>query len=82
MLNFLFEQIIIFWEKRVIVRFTHQKYLLTVVPIKVTRAFIAGLCLNFIFAASTANNASNTTAVSANNSTQIKASLVRIGYRN
>ncbi|WP_348535491.1 sulfonate ABC transporter substrate-binding protein [Komarekiella delphini-convector] len=44
-------------------------------------AFITGLCVSLLFAACTANNPSNTTTVSANNSNQTKASLVRIGYQ-
>lgn len=81
MLNFLFEQAIIFWKRIFIARFNRQKQLLSIVPIKITGAFCVGLCLSFLFAACTANNANNTTAVSANNSTQAKASVVRIGYQ-
>lgn len=44
-------------------------------------AFVTGLCLSMLFSACTANNASNTTTVSANNSNQTKASVVRFGYQ-
>jgi sulfonate transport system substrate-binding protein len=81
MLNFLFEQIITFWTKKILVIFTRQQQLLSALPIKVTGAFITGLCLSLLFAACTANNATNTTAVSANNSNSPKASVVRIGYQ-
>lgn len=42
-------------------------------------AFVTGLCLSLLFAACTANNASN--SISANNSSQTKASVVRFGYQ-
>ncbi len=81
MFNFLFKRIIIYCKKWVIFRFSSQTRLLSTVPIQVTGAFITGLCLSLLFAACTANNPSNTITVSANNSTQTKASVVRFGYQ-
>ncbi|QLE54388.1 sulfonate ABC transporter substrate-binding protein [Nostoc sp. TCL26-01] len=81
MLKFLFQRLIIYWQKWVTFNITSQRWLLSIAPIKLSGAFITGLCLSFLFAACTANNASNTTNVSANNPTQPKASLVRIGYQ-
>lgn len=62
-------------------QFANKNKLLSVIPIPVAGAFITGLCLSVLFAACTANNASNTTPVSANNPTQAKASVVRFGYQ-
>ncbi|WP_414754013.1 sulfonate ABC transporter substrate-binding protein [Anabaena sp. CCY 9910] len=79
MLNFLFQRIITYWQKLFIFKFANQRRSISIVPIKFTGTFITGLCLSLLFAACTANNASNIT--SANNSTQSKASVVRIGYQ-
>ncbi|BDI19354.1 sulfonate ABC transporter substrate-binding protein [Nostoc cf. commune SO-36] len=81
MFNFLFKRIRIYCQKWVIFRFASQTRLLSIVPIQITGTFITGLCLSLLFAACTANNPSNTTTVSANNSTQTKASVVRFGYQ-
>ena len=81
MFEFLFNRIIIYCRKWVISRFASQTRLLSTARIQITGAFITGLCLSLLFAACTANNPSNTTTVSANNSTQTKASVVRFGYQ-
>ncbi|MBD2249990.1 sulfonate ABC transporter substrate-binding protein [Nostoc parmelioides] len=81
MLEFLFQRMIIYWRKGFTFKFASQKRLLSIVPIKLTGAFITGLCLSFLVAACTANNASNTNTVSANNTPQTQASVVRIGYQ-
>ncbi|WP_375505955.1 sulfonate ABC transporter substrate-binding protein [uncultured Nostoc sp.] len=80
MFEFLFNRIIIYCRKWVISRFASQTRLLSTTPIQIPGAFITGLCLSLLFAACTANNPSNTT-ISANNSTQTKASVVRFGYQ-
>ncbi len=56
-----------------------QRWRLSLIPF--IGAFVTGLCLSLLFAACTANNASNTNTVSANNSNQTKASVVRFGYQ-
>ncbi|MEH2363322.1 sulfonate ABC transporter substrate-binding protein [Nostoc sp.] len=81
MLKFLFQRLIIYWQKWVIFKFANPRRFLSIVPIKFTGAFITGLCVSLLFAACTVNNPTNTTTVSANNSTQTKASVVRIGYQ-
>ena len=81
MLKILFQRLIIYCQKWVIFRFANQRQLLSIVPIKFTGAFITGLCVSLLFAACTVNNPTNTTAVSANNSTPTKASVVRFGYQ-
>ncbi|WP_193200074.1 sulfonate ABC transporter substrate-binding protein [Nostoc sp. MG11] len=81
MLKIGFQRIIIYWQKWVIFGFANLKRLLSIVPKKFPVAFITGLCVSLLFAACTANNPSNTTTVSANNSNQTKASVVRIGYQ-
>jgi sulfonate transport system substrate-binding protein len=58
----------------------HHKFF-SAIPFSVAGAFITGLCLSLLFAACTAQNTSNTTNVSANNSTQNKASVVRFGFQ-
>lgn len=54
---------------------------LSIFPVPILGAFIAGLCLSFLFAACTANNAANPNVTSGNNSTPGKASVVRFGYQ-
>ncbi|MBW4687885.1 MAG: sulfonate ABC transporter substrate-binding protein [Komarekiella atlantica HA4396-MV6] len=81
MLEFLFQRLIIYWQKWVIFRFPNQRRLLSIVTIKFTGAFITGLCLSLLFAACAVKNPNNTTNVSANNSTQTQASVVRFGYQ-
>ncbi|WP_427162663.1 sulfonate ABC transporter substrate-binding protein [Aliinostoc sp. HNIBRCY26] len=81
MLKFIFQRTMIYWRKQLTLRFTIQKSLLSILSIKLLGAFITGLALSFLFAACTANNASNTTNVSANNNNQNQASVVRIGYQ-
>jgi sulfonate transport system substrate-binding protein len=81
MFNLLFQRLMMHVKKWLFPKFISQKQLLSVVHFPLAGAFIAGLCLSLLFAACTANNANNTTAVSANNATQAKASVVRFGYQ-
>ncbi|MBW4456638.1 MAG: sulfonate ABC transporter substrate-binding protein [Nostoc indistinguendum CM1-VF10] len=67
--------------QRLIVHFLKWKFRISVVSIPLVGAFMIGLCLSLLFAACTANNGSNTTAVSVNNPTASKASVIRIGYQ-
>ena len=60
-----------------------RKRLLSVFPVPIVGAFVAGICLSLLFAACSANNSANAptpNATSAAN-TQTKASVVRFGYQ-
>ncbi|MBD2691188.1 sulfonate ABC transporter substrate-binding protein [Anabaena catenula] len=77
MMNRIFQQL----KRLILFRLDGQKQLLSVRQIRIFGSFITGLCLSFLFAACTANNASNSISVSSNNPTPAKASLVRFGYQ-
>lgn len=81
MISLIFQRFIAALKRLGVDQFANKNKLLSVIPIPVAGAFITGLCLSVLFAACTANNASNTTAISTNNSTQAKASVVRFGYQ-
>jgi sulfonate transport system substrate-binding protein len=81
MINLIFKRFIIKVKKLRFFRFANKNKLLSFVPIPFAGAFIISLCLSLLFAACTANNASNTTTVSANNSTPTQASVLRFGYQ-
>ena len=66
--------------ERILPRVGSRNRLLSVLPMPIVGAFMAGLCLS-LFAACTASNTANTSATSTNNPTSAKASVVRFGYQ-
>ncbi|MFQ4141290.1 sulfonate ABC transporter substrate-binding protein [Chlorogloeopsis sp. ULAP02] len=59
-----------------------QKKFLSIPPLSISGAFVAGLCLSLLFAACTGNNSvENSNVTAANNTNQNKASVVRFGYQ-
>lgn len=81
MISSIYQQFMTALKRFGVFQFANKNRLLSIIPIPIAGAFITGLCLSILFAACTANNASNTTAVSTNNPTQAKASVVRFGYQ-
>ncbi|MCG6136531.1 MAG: sulfonate ABC transporter substrate-binding protein [Nostoc sp. LLA-1] len=67
--------------QRLIIHLRKWKSRISIRSIPLFGAFITGLCLSVLFAACTADNGSNTTAVSVNNPNANKASVIRIGYQ-
>lgn len=81
MISVIFQRFIAALKRFGVSQFANKNKILSLVPVPLTGAFITGLCLSVLFAACTANNASNTIAVSTDNPTQTKASVVRFGYQ-
>jgi len=80
MINSIFQRLLAALKRFRLTQFASQNRL-PLVPLPLAGAFITSLCLSLLFASCSANNGSNTTTTSANNSHQLKTSVVRFGYQ-